>query len=138
MAANLDLRFRFLSKIPEPPSANPRPIRVSKIGGRFSVYLGVGTRTDGSPNRLPRYDRAYKKLFTRPEVVEELLRGFLREDWAAGLDFTTLEPVNGSFLGRGFFRRSLCDGLGRRFLASRFLSGRFFGDRLFGRQVGGV
>jgi predicted transposase YdaD len=54
---------------------------------------------------VPRYDRAYKRLFTRPEVVEELLRGFLREDWAAGLDFTTLEPVNGSFVGRGLEER---------------------------------
>jgi predicted transposase YdaD len=65
----------------------------------------VGTRTEGSPDRLSRYDRAYKKLFAQPEMVEELLRGFLREDWAAGLDFSTLEPVNGSFVGRGLEER---------------------------------
>ena len=65
----------------------------------------MGTRTDGSPDRLPRYDRAYKRLFTQPEMVEELLRGFLREDWVAGLDFSTLEPVNGSFVGRGLEER---------------------------------
>jgi predicted transposase YdaD len=65
----------------------------------------VGTRTEGPSDRLPRYDRAYKRLFTQPELVEELLRGFLREDWAAGLDFSTLEPVSGSFVGRGLEER---------------------------------
>ena len=60
----------------------------------------MGTRKDGQRDGLPRYDRAYKRLFTRPEVVEELLRGFLREDWTAGLDFSTLEPVGSSFVGK--------------------------------------
>jgi predicted transposase YdaD len=65
----------------------------------------VATRTEGPSDRIPRYDRAYKRLFTQPELVEELLRGFLREDWAAGLDFSTLEPVGGSFVGRGLEER---------------------------------
>ncbi len=44
------------------------------------------------------HDRSYKRLFSHPAAVEELFRGFLREDWAAGLDLSTLERVGGSFV----------------------------------------
>ncbi|MFY9821718.1 MAG: Rpn family recombination-promoting nuclease/putative transposase [Thermoanaerobaculia bacterium] len=49
-------------------------------------------------DRKAEHDRSYKRLFSHPAVVEELLRGFLREEWAAGLDFSTLERVGGSFV----------------------------------------
>lgn len=44
------------------------------------------------------HDRGYKRLFSHPTAVEELVRGFLREDWAEGLDFSTLQRMGNSFV----------------------------------------
>jgi hypothetical protein len=44
------------------------------------------------------HDRGYKRLFSHPVMVEELLRGFLQEDWIERLDFSTLEKVGNSFV----------------------------------------
>ncbi len=44
------------------------------------------------------HDSGYKLLFSHPQMVEELLRGFVRESWVSTLDFTTLEPVGSSFV----------------------------------------
>lgn len=43
-----------------------------------------------------RHDPGYKLLFAHARMVEDLLRGFVPEDWVGGLDFTTLERVNTS------------------------------------------
>lgn len=42
------------------------------------------------------HDNAYKLLFSHPETVRDLLRGFVHEDWVSQLDWSTLEKVNGS------------------------------------------
>ncbi|MFL6196401.1 MAG: Rpn family recombination-promoting nuclease/putative transposase [Thermoanaerobaculia bacterium] len=44
------------------------------------------------------HDPSYRLLFSHPRMVEDLLRGFIREDWTSRLDFSTLERVNGSFV----------------------------------------
>jgi len=44
------------------------------------------------------HDPAYKLLFSFPELVADLLRGFVHEDWVEQLDFATLEKVNRSFV----------------------------------------
>ncbi|HKI06624.1 MAG TPA: Rpn family recombination-promoting nuclease/putative transposase [Thermoanaerobaculia bacterium] len=44
------------------------------------------------------HDHAYKLLFSHAEMVADLLRGFVHEDWVADLDFTTLEKVDASFV----------------------------------------
>jgi putative YhgA-like transposase len=49
-------------------------------------------------NPPPRHDPGYKSLFSHPTLVEELLRGFVREDWIERLDFSTLERVANSFV----------------------------------------
>jgi hypothetical protein len=36
------------------------------------------------------HDHAYKLLFSYPQMVADLLRGFVREDWVQQLDFSTL------------------------------------------------
>ncbi len=43
-----------------------------------------------------RHDPGYKLLFSHARMVEDLLRGFIPEDWVQGLDFTTLEKVSAS------------------------------------------
>jgi len=37
------------------------------------------------------HDAGYKSLFSHPEMVEDLLRGFIHEDWVRDLDFSTLK-----------------------------------------------
>ena len=44
------------------------------------------------------HDHAYKLLFSHPQLVADLLRGFVREDWVQQLDFSTLEPVSGHYV----------------------------------------
>ena len=44
------------------------------------------------------HDNAYKHLFSHPQAVRDLLRGFVEEDWVALLDFETLEKVSGSYV----------------------------------------
>ncbi len=46
----------------------------------------------------PSHDTGYKLLFSHPRVVEDLLRGFVGEDWVEGVDFTSLEKVSGSYI----------------------------------------
>jgi hypothetical protein len=44
------------------------------------------------------HDSGYKSLFSHPEMVEDLLRGFIHEDWVRDLDFSTLEKVPGNYV----------------------------------------
>ncbi len=46
----------------------------------------------------PQHDNSYKLLFSHPQMVEDLLRGFVRKDWIQDVDFTSLEPVSGNFV----------------------------------------
>jgi hypothetical protein len=39
------------------------------------------------------HDHSYKLLFSNPEMVEDLLRGFVHEDWVEEVDFASLERV---------------------------------------------
>ncbi len=44
------------------------------------------------------HDHSYKYLFSHARMVEDLLKGFVKEDWVNGLDFSSLEKVNGSYV----------------------------------------
>jgi hypothetical protein len=44
------------------------------------------------------HDAGYKSLFSHPEMVEDLLRGFVHEDWVRDLDFSTLKKVPGNYV----------------------------------------
>ncbi|MBF0310486.1 MAG: Rpn family recombination-promoting nuclease/putative transposase [Magnetococcales bacterium] len=52
-------------------------------------------------NRLDN-DSSYKLLFSHPEMVRDLLLGFVPGEWVAHLDYSTLEKVSGSFVGDEF------------------------------------
>ena len=43
-------------------------------------------------------DHSYKLLFSHPRMVEDLLRGFVREAWVEKLDFGSLQKVNQSYV----------------------------------------
>ena len=47
------------------------------------------------------HDRSYKLLFSFPEMVRDLLEGFVCEDWLAQLDYASLEPVNSAYVSNG-------------------------------------
>jgi len=38
---------------------------------------------------MTKHDSSYKLLFSHRKMVSDLLRGFVREEWAARLDFNT-------------------------------------------------
>lgn len=42
---------------------------------------------------MAHHDPSYKLLFSHREMVADLIRGFVREDWARNLDLSTLERV---------------------------------------------
>ena len=44
------------------------------------------------------HDHSYKNLFSYPRMVEDLLRGFVQEEWVQHLDFSTLERVGSSYV----------------------------------------
>lgn len=44
------------------------------------------------------HDHGYKRLFSHPEMIRDLLIGFVREPWIADLDFATLEKYPGEFI----------------------------------------
>ena len=50
-------------------------------------------------------DAAYKRLFSRPGMVRDLLRGFAARDWSGALDFASLTPVPASYVGRDLQQR---------------------------------
>ncbi len=55
---------------------------------------------------MPDHDQAYKLLFSHPQMVRDLLEGFVREDWIAELDFGSLEKVNSHFVSDDLRKRS--------------------------------
>jgi hypothetical protein len=46
---------------------------------------------------MAQHDSGYKLLFSHPQMVEELLRGFVHEPWVEDLDYGSLEPAEASF-----------------------------------------
>lgn len=47
---------------------------------------------------MTQHDNSYKLLFSYPEMVRDLLLGFVHEVWVAEIDFATLEIVSGSYV----------------------------------------
>ncbi len=50
-------------------------------------------------------DPAYKRLFSRPRMVQDLLRGFAARDWSGDLDFASLTPLPASFVSHDLRQR---------------------------------
>ncbi len=44
------------------------------------------------------HDHSYKQLFSHPELIRDLLIGFIQEEWVSDLDLDTLERTNGSYV----------------------------------------
>lgn len=54
----------------------------------------------------PLHDRAYRRLFSHPEMVEHLLRGYFAEPWVEEIDFGSLERRAESYVTDAWGGRS--------------------------------
>lgn len=54
---------------------------------------------------MAEHDNGYKLLFSHAEMVADLLRGFIHEDWVRELDFSTLEKVGAGYVSDGLRNR---------------------------------
>jgi hypothetical protein len=52
-----------------------------------------------------RHDRAYRRFFSLREMVEDLVRGFIPEDWVQHLDFANMEQMADVIIGEHWDRR---------------------------------
>ena len=50
-------------------------------------------------------DPAYKQLFSRPRMIEDLLHGFAARDWSGALDFASLAPLPASYVSHDLRQR---------------------------------
>jgi len=44
------------------------------------------------------HDGSYKHIFSHAQIVEDLLRGFVHEDWVPQIDYGSLEKMGGSYV----------------------------------------
>ena len=44
------------------------------------------------------HDASYKLLFSAPELVRDLVLGFIPDEWLHSLDYATLEKMPGSYI----------------------------------------
>lgn len=51
------------------------------------------------------HDSSYKFLFSNPELVRDLIMGFIPDEWLQSLDYSTLEKVPGSYISDDFKQR---------------------------------
>ena len=51
------------------------------------------------------HDSSYKFLFSNPELVRDLIIGFIPDDWLHSLDYSTLEKVPGHYVSDDFQQR---------------------------------
>ncbi|MBF0463335.1 MAG: Rpn family recombination-promoting nuclease/putative transposase [Magnetococcales bacterium] len=54
---------------------------------------------------MNQHDLGYTKLFSHPRMIQDLVAGFIQEEWVAGLDFSTLEKVNPVYVTDDFRKR---------------------------------
>ena len=52
-----------------------------------------------------KHDESYRLLFSNPEMVADLLRGYVSDEITRDLDFSTLERVNASFVSEELEKR---------------------------------
>ncbi len=48
--------------------------------------------------KMANHDTSYKQLFSHPEMVRDLITGFVHEPWVKEIDFSTLEKMNASYV----------------------------------------
>lgn len=54
---------------------------------------------------MSNHDNSYRQFFSSPEMVKDLLTGFIKEEWISELDFDVMEAVESSFISEGLKTR---------------------------------
>jgi predicted transposase YdaD len=62
-------------------------------------------KRDKEKKEKPQHDSGYKRLFTHPKMVQDLLRSLIGAPWVEDLDFEKLEDAANSLIGEGLQRR---------------------------------
>ena len=62
-------------------------------------------------------DPGYKRLFSRPAMIRDLLSGFAARGWSDTLDFASLNALPASYVSRALHQRHSDQRLGRRVAA---------------------
>jgi hypothetical protein len=44
------------------------------------------------------HDASYKNLFSHPQMVQDLIQGFIHEPWVRDIDFSTLETAGSEYI----------------------------------------
>ena len=88
----------------------PRTLRASAQAGLlynliFSVSIVFSFPTLYFAAMVKIHDTWYKKLFTNPRIVEDLLTAFVKERFVQGLDFSSIKKLNTSFVSEEFKNR---------------------------------
>ncbi len=55
---------------------------------------------------MAQHDGSYKNIFSYPQMVQQLLEGFVNQDWVADLDFSSLEKTSGHYVSDDLRERS--------------------------------
>ena len=102
-------------------SSSPSPFVKSRISGNAAADAEWTLRLNGSDasdrsavngsdsqgmmshHRMD--DAAYKRMFSRPRMVQDLLHGFAARDWSGALDFASLTPLPASYVSRDLQQR---------------------------------
>ncbi|TGO02393.1 hypothetical protein PN36_25765 [Candidatus Thiomargarita nelsonii] len=63
-------------------------------------------KTKTTKKVVSEHDKSYRRLFSHARMIEDLLRGFVKEKWVEDLDFSTLEKVNASYVTEDFRSRA--------------------------------
>jgi excisionase family DNA binding protein len=86
-------RVRYLIKTKSLPA--------EKVGRRWQIDSEDVAHIvlHGVPEPVPQqHDKTRRLLFSFPEMVEDLLRGFFDEPWLKEVDFSTLKRAGGSYV----------------------------------------
>ena len=86
LAVNLTTLSSARSKILRPIAENQKEPHFKEKGGEKIKEIAM------SEEKI-RYDETYKRLFSNPKLVEELVRYFVSEELANELDFESMETV---------------------------------------------
>lgn len=52
-----------------------------------------------------KHDTSYKKIFSNPRIVEELITSFVNEEWVHEIDYSNMERIDKSFVTAEFLKR---------------------------------
>jgi len=104
MAELQDGEWSALPGRPERSKLDPRGgVEASLAYRNCGLWLTCLPLTRGYPG--PMNDPIYKRIFSFPRMVEDLLRGFAKGDWIKRADFSALQKAPAEYVGDDLRKR---------------------------------